>query len=134
MPFIRYYTGDLAVKLPKEKYPPNREFNFPLLERVIGRDTDIVKTPKGGQMIVHFFTAIFQLEPSFKQFKIIQYNLEGIEIEYIPSPSFQNEAKDRVENRIWEELNEKITIHWKRVDKILPTKSGKPQIIQSLLN
>ncbi len=133
MPFIRYYTGDLAVKLPREKYPDKREFNFPLLERIIGRDTDIVKTPKGGQMIVHFFTAIFQLESAFQQFKIVQRKLEGIEIEYIPSSHFENVAKECVEKRIREELNEPFTIDWIEVEGIAPTRSGKPQIIESFL-
>lgn len=133
MPFVRYYTGDLAVKLPKDKYPKKRALNFPLLERVIGRDTDIVKTQKGGQMIVHFFTAIFQLEPSFQQFKIIQRDLTGIEVEYIPSAIFDPAAMARIETRIFEELKETISIKWKAVNDIPPTKSGKPQIIESLI-
>lgn len=133
MPFVRYYTGDLAVKLPKDRYPQDRELNFPLLERVIGRDTDIVKTRNGGQMIVHFFTAIFQLEPSFQQFKIIQRNLDGIEVEFIPSSHFDVAAKTRIEKRITEELKENISIQWKEVQIIPPTKSGKPQIIESLI-
>ncbi len=133
MPFIRYYTGDLAVKLPREKYPENRELNYPLLERIIGRDTDIVRTKKGGHMIVHFFTAIFQLEPSFKQFKIIQRNVDGIEIEFIPATSFDPNAKQRIEKRIQDELKETIAIEWREVQEILPTKSGKPQIIESLI-
>ncbi|MCO5259143.1 MAG: hypothetical protein M9916_03280 [Crocinitomicaceae bacterium] len=133
LPFVRYYTGDLAVKLPKDRYPQDRELNFPLLERVIGRDTDIVKTKNGGQMIVHFFTAIFQLEPSFQQFKIIQRNLDGIEVEFIPSSNFDVAAKTRIEKRITEELKENISIQWKEVQIIPPTKSGKPQIIESLI-
>jgi len=45
MPLIRYDTGDLGVKLPKSKYPDIRDFAFPLLEKVIGRNTDIIRTP-----------------------------------------------------------------------------------------
>lgn len=133
MPFIRYYTGDLAVKLPRSNYPTNRKYNFPLLERIIGRDTDIVKSKNGGFMIVHFFTAIFQVESSFKQFKIVQRTLDGIEIEYIPAAHFDHQAKDRIAQRIFDELNEQISITWIEVLEILPTKSGKPQIIQSFL-
>jgi phenylacetate-CoA ligase len=133
MPFIRYYTGDLAVKLPREKYPSKRDLKFPLLERVVGRDTDIVKTKNGGLMIVHFFTAIFQLESSFKQFKIIQRDLNGIEVEYIANSEFDPIAINRIEARIREELNENIDIHWKEVIEIPPTKSGKPQIIESFV-
>ncbi len=134
MPFIRYCLGDLAIKLPRNEYPQNRELNFPLLKRVIGRDTDIVQTPNGGKMIVHFFTAIFQVEPSIEMFKIVQRKLEGIEIEYIKGAVFDDAVFTRVEDRIFKELNEKIEIIWREVNEISPTKSGKPQMIQSFLN
>ena len=35
MPLIRYKLGDLAIMLPRNKFPSNRKYNFPLIERVI---------------------------------------------------------------------------------------------------
>ena len=133
MPFIRYYTGDLAIKLPQSNYPENLEFNFPLLEIIIGRDTDIVKLENGDRMIVHFFTAIFEKESSFKQFKIVQKNLQGIEIQYIKSEKFNISAKKRIHDKIIKELSGPIKITWIEVDDIANTSSGKPQIIEILM-
>ncbi|HEY9168503.1 MAG TPA: hypothetical protein VIN72_03360 [Lutibacter sp.] len=133
MPLIRFDTGDLAIKLPREKYPPKRDLNLPMMERIIGRDTDIVKTSSGKYMIVHFFTGIFEFIPQIKQFKVVQRDLNGMEIEYIPGENFTSDICVDIENKIQGHLNEKFPIKWIEVKEFLPTLSGKPQIIQSYI-
>lgn len=134
MPLIRYYVGDLAVKLPKSAYPPIRKFQFPLLERIIGRDTDIIRTKGGNYMIVHTFTGIFEHIPQIQQFKVIQRTLDGITIEYIPAVDFETYILNDIEDKIYSYLNERsFIIEWVKVDSIQATSSGKPQIIQSFL-
>jgi phenylacetate-CoA ligase len=133
MPLIRYYTGDLAVKLPKNKYPQKREMAFPLLERVIGRDTDLIKTPDGNILIVHTFTGIFEFFPEIEQFKVIQHELNSITIEYIPSKLFKSEILNSIRKEVYELTGTGIEIYFKEVDHISPTRSGKPQIIESTL-
>ena len=133
MPLIRFYTGDLAIRLPKDKYPKQREMNFPLLEKIIGRDTDIVKTRSGKSMIVHFFTGIFEFIPEIIQFQVIQHNLDEIEINYIPCEDFSEQTLRNIELQIHSYLNEKYSIIWRKVNVIHPTPSGKPQIIKSYL-
>ena len=78
--------------LPKEKYPPNRKFNFPLIEKVIGRNTDVVILPDNRKLIVHSFTGIFEYIPEIKQFKIIQKNRKGITVQYVLDESFTKEV------------------------------------------
>lgn len=129
MPLIRYETGDLAVKLPRNKYPLSRKFGFPLLERVIGRDTDIIKTPEGNSLIVHTFTGIFEFYKEIEQFKIIQRNIDSITIEYIPAISFKPEVLATIEAVIRTRAKTTMRIDWQKVNHIAPTKSGKPQII-----
>ncbi len=135
MPLIRYNVGDLAVKLPKSRYPKRRKFNFPLLEKVIGRNTDIVLLRDGRKMIVHSFTGVFEYINEIKQFRILQKNRDGIEIEYIPATNFKgsvlNEARIKLQEYI---QDEKFLIIFKEVDEIKSLKSGKTQIIESLIN
>lgn len=133
MPLIRYNIGDLAVKLSKDKYPQKRLMQFPLLERIIGRDTDIVKTPSGKKMIVHFFTAIFEHYPQIIQFRVIQQSIQSITIEYIPSKDFNSKVLNDISIKIQEHLGEQFPIHFIAVDVIPASPSGKPQIIVSLL-
>jgi phenylacetate-CoA ligase len=132
MPLIRYYLGDLAiVDEPSARCSCGRE--LPLLKKVIGRDTDIVKTRSGKFMVVHAFTGIFEHIPEIKQFKVVQNDLDSIDIEYIKDNGFTEQVLDQVREKINGYLHENFPVHFKEVDHIAPTPSGKPQIIQSFL-
>lgn len=131
MPLIRYYVGDLAVRLPRQRYPEKRELGFPLLERIIGRDTDIVRTPSGKFLIVHFFTGIFEFYPEIRQFRVVQTSLDYFTIEYIRENTFTEAILDEIRVRIYEHLGENVHINFVEVDHIPSTPSGKPQIISS---
>jgi phenylacetate-CoA ligase len=133
MPLIRYKLGDLAIKLPRHLYPEKRELNLPILQKVIGRETDIVKTPSGKKLIVHSFTGIFEYFPSIKQFCVIQKDLNGVEIEYIEGEKFELIVLDQIKNELLRFIGEEFYINFLQVEEILPTKSGKPQIIISKL-
>ena len=129
MPLIRYDTGDLGVMLPRNKYPTNRDYNFPLLERVIGRNTDIIKTTEGKTLIVHTFTGIFEFFPEIQQFQVVQKTIDSITFRYIPSEQFEETVLLRIEERFRELTGSSIGVIWEKVYKIEPSKSGKPQII-----
>lgn len=133
MPLIRYYVGDLVETESENHNQCACGRQFPILRRVIGRDTDIVTTRSGKHMIVHFFTAIFEHIPSVRQFKVVQKNLDEMEIHYIPNSDFSQKTITEIENKIYTHLKEKFPIHWVETRQIEPTKSGKPQIIQSFL-
>jgi len=133
MPLIRYKLGDLAIKLPRSEYPQNRELALPILKKVIGRETDIVKTPLGKKLIVHSFTGIFEYYPSIKQFCVVQENIKGLNIQYIPGINFESSVLDELKSRLLELIDEPFEIEFELVEEIIPTKSGKPQIIISKL-
>ncbi len=134
MPLIRYKLGDLAIKLPKEKYPSKRKYNFPLLEKVVGRNTDVVLLPNDSKMVVHSFTGIFEHIDGIKQFKIIQKDRNGIIIQYIPSKKFTEAILKTIIIKLQEYIqNKSFLIEFEKVNEIKSYKSGKPQIVESLL-
>jgi phenylacetate-CoA ligase len=133
MPLIRYRIGDLAIKLPGENYPLKRELNLPILQKVIGRDTDLIKTQSGKYMVVHSFTGIFEHVPEIEQFCIIQNVLAGITIQYIPAVTFTVDCLVIIKEKILENLKENLEIKFQKVEQIQPSRSGKPQIIISNL-
>lgn len=133
MPLIRFKIGDLAVKLPQENYPAKREVNLPVLKKVIGRNTDIVKTPNGNSLVVHSFTGIFEHIDEIKQFAVVQNDLSGIIIKYIPADGFESSILGHIKSRILDLLKEDFKIVFEEVEFIPPTPSGKPQIIISNL-
>jgi len=133
MPLIRYKIGDLAIKLPKNQYPKNRKFAFPLLKKVIGRDTDIVYTKSGRKMVVHSFTGIFEHFPEIIQFCVIQNHITFINIQIIVKKDFNMSILDQISLEINRHTFQELEIKFDFVDEISPTPSGKPQIIISNL-
>jgi len=135
MPIIRYQLGDLAIKLPKEKYPKNRLLNYPLLEKIIGRETDIIKTTKGITLNVHSFTGVLEYYQDIKQYKVIQNNLKSIIIEYIVDDNLvlNQDVLNAIKSKLNNLTGNCLEIIFKKVNEIKPGKSGKPQIIESNL-
>lgn len=132
MPLIRYYLGDLASLESSDRICEcGRE--LPLLKQIIGRDTDIVRTRSGKHMIVHFFTGIFEFYPQIKQFRVVQETLDEITIEYIPDVGFTPAITKKIHEQIKSLLLEDFPVRFIQVDRIEPTPSGKPQIVQSFL-
>jgi phenylacetate-CoA ligase len=134
-PFIRYKLGDLAVKLPKEKYPKDRKFQYPLLERIVGRETDVVKTPNGKTLIVHSFTGIIEYYPDIKQYQIIQESINEIVIKYITDNliPLKDNTLQEIEHKINILTDNTVKVIFEKTDFIANSPSGKPQIIKSLL-
>lgn len=130
MPLIRYKLGDLAIKLPKKDYPTQKKLPYPLLKKVIGRDTDIIKTPNGKYLTVHSFTGIFEYYEEIKQFRVIQKELNEIIVEFIPRVDKYDNVIKRIKNKIISLIDDnKLDITFRRVDNIPATDSGKPQIM-----
>ena len=133
MPLIRYRIGDLAIKQPQLNQPLDKNIQLPLWEKIVGRDTDLVKTKSGKFLVVHSFTGIFEHIPEIKQFCVIQNNIEGIIINIIRGEGFNKKILNEIQQEILKHINEPFKIEFKEVDFIAPTKSGKPQLIISNL-
>lgn len=133
MPLIRYDLGDLAILEPEDSFDCECGRSSPRLRMVVGRNTDIVTTRTGKQMIVHFFTGIFEHFPEIRQFSVIQRTLDEIEVEYIKGPGWSDELTKRIEKIIHGHLKEPFPVKWRNVAEISPTASGKPQIVRSFV-
>ena len=92
MPLIRYKIGDLGI-LGNKKSSCGCGRSFPVLKKLIGRDTDIIYTNSGKPLVVHFFTGIFEHFEEIEQFQIIQKKSDPFIINYIPSKKFKKYIK-----------------------------------------
>ncbi len=132
MPLIRYRLGDLAVKLPKKEYPAQKEFGMPLLKQIIGRNTDVLKTPRGNYLSVHSFTGLFAKYPHLRKFKVIRKTYDKLVIEFVADNEFYEAILFHLKKRIIEEITDEFEIIFNEVNDIKPARSGKPKIIEDL--
>ncbi|WP_026451802.1 AMP-binding protein [Aequorivita capsosiphonis] len=132
MPLIRYKLGDLGIMLPKEKYPKNVQFNYPLLQEITGRETDVIKIPNGNTLIVHSFTGIIEFYEEIKQFKAIQIAKDKITIEYMleNNEKLSLKAEKEISEKLRNLTDNSMEISLTQVKVITASPSGKPQIIE----
>ncbi len=131
-PLIRYYLGDLAVKEdPSVICTCGR--HYPILQKIIGRDTDIIETPGGRYLVVQFFVGFLEHFHEIQQFSVIQRGLDGIEIEFIASATYYPDVLEKINDVMFKRAEEVFPVQWTQVDFIKPTPSGKPQIIQNFI-
>jgi len=125
MPLIRYTPNDLitlgdnACKL-----------NLSTIKSIDGRSKDVVITPKSN-LIVHFFTILFEYIKGVEQFKIIQKEKQGIIIQIVKNHNFKDE--NRIISKIHQAAGRNFKVKIEYVSHILPEKNGKMKIIDNRL-
>jgi phenylacetate-CoA ligase len=93
MPLIRYRVGDLGV-MSDRSCPCGR--GFFVMESIQGRDTDVVVTPSGNRLIVHFFTGILIHFPEIESFQVVQESTNAILVRVVPSNGFCKDTANRI--------------------------------------
>jgi len=93
MPLIRYRVGDLAV-MSDRLCACGRGFST--MESIQGRDTDVVVTPCGNRLIVHFFTGILNDFTEIESFQVVQENADAILVRVVPSNGFTKQTAGKI--------------------------------------
>jgi phenylacetate-CoA ligase len=128
MPLIRYDTGDVAYFI-EGSCRCGRTLRR--LSPIQGRATDIVTTPAGDRLIVHFFTQIFEMIPQLAQFQVRQERPEAITILYVRAQGFDDRILDGVRKQIAENCSYPLEVTFKEVDDIPLEKSNKRRFVIS---
>lgn len=126
-PLIRYDVGDLGVPSVHSSCSCGR--GFPIMESIKGRDADVIITPSGNRLIVHFFTGILEHFPEIDSFQVVQTDPESILLRILP----KGEMNDQVLNHIKSSLAEKgaadLKMEFKIVKSIPLQPTGKHRFI-----
>jgi phenylacetate-CoA ligase len=128
MPLIRYDTGDVAYFV-EGACPCGRALRR--MSRIQGRASDIVTTPAGDRLIVHFFTQIFEMIPEIAQFQVRQERQESITIRYVKGPGFDERILNRVRSEIGANCRYPLDITFEAVDDIPVERSNKRRFVIS---
>lgn len=126
-PFIRYDTQDY-MKLSNESFCTcGRQLSF--VEKIIGRDSDILKTPSGKYLISENFAAYFEWIPSIKQFQIYQEKINKLYMRFVVDKSYSEEIGENI-YKYWKNyIGEDVEIVIELLKEIKLTPSGKRRSI-----
>ncbi|MFN7924010.1 MAG: hypothetical protein U0Q16_28165 [Bryobacteraceae bacterium] len=131
MPLIRYSVGDNGSRSTLPKCPCGRHWE--LLESIQGRDTDVVMTPDGNRLIVHFFTGILEYFDEIDSFQVVQKQLDSMHVRIVMARG--HEFTQDLEKRIVRALVDKgargMRIHIEPVADIPLTAAGKRRFVMS---
>lgn len=130
MPMIRYQIGDRASWSEKIRCPCDR--GLPLLAGIEGRSMDVIKTPSNKKLGGTFWTILLKTRPGIKQFQIIQEDIRGIIVYYVPDKTFDKRSLKYFEQKIKEKCGDDFDVVFIQKDNIRKTASGKNRFIISM--
>lgn len=121
MPFIRYEIGDLGA--PSDDMCSCGR-GLPLMEKVVGRVTDIITTKEGKHIHGEFFTHLFYDTRGIKQFQFIQKTKDYAILRIVKGENYLQTELDTIIEKIYEQCGDmKIDVEF--VESIPLTRSGK---------
>jgi phenylacetate-CoA ligase len=98
------------------------------MESIQGRDTDIITTPGGNRLIVHFFTGIIEHFKQIAQFQIRQTKPDLLTICIVPGHNYSDQVGERVIMAL-KEKGADISMKIQVVDVIPLLPSGKRRFV-----
>ncbi len=127
-PFIRYRTGDVAVRDPA---PCQCGRGLPLLKEIQGRATDFVVAADGT--VLHGLALIYILRDlaSVQAFKVVQHTRQRTSVQVVADERFDAGAAAAVVAGFKRRLGAEVDVDVQRVEAIAPEKSGKFRYIVS---
>jgi len=132
MPLIRYKLGDVG-RPDRENIKCECGRSYRTMRKIEGRDSDIVHTPNGNRLIVHFFTGIFEYYQSVDTFQVEQNVLEKILVRIVPNKDFNVKDWERIKREILEKGDRDLKIEMELVNQIPIQKSGKRRFVISTI-
>jgi len=123
MPFIRYDTGDLAVLAPPEVCSCGRHSSR--LARVIGRESDTIRTADGRLIHGEFFTHVLYGTKDVREFQFVQEDVRTYRLLLAADPAAVRKLEPAWKRKILDAIGPgaELTIEYRDQIPVLP--SGK---------
>ncbi len=135
MPIIRYKIGDLVIPSTAKC---NCGRNLPIINKIIGRESDIIRSRSGKSwhsIIIYYIMKGYEsMYGGVNQYKVIQNDISSLEFLIIPNQNFTDESKQYIISRCQKEFGREMSITVTPVNYIQREKSGKLRDFISNLN
>jgi len=103
------------------------------MERILGRDTDVILAPSGNRLVVHYFTGILEHFHEVSQFQVVQEELEKVNLLIVPSRTFSADTPGRLATALRDRGAADLEFRVECVSEIPLPKSGKHRFIVNRL-
>ena len=127
MPLIRYVVGDLGVPSKQRGCPCGR--GLPMMEAIKGRDADVITTPSGNRLIVHFFTGILEHFPEIDSFQVVQTEPDSILLRIQPKGEMTDSILDKIKTSLADKGTSDLQVNFQFVESIPMPPSGKHRFV-----
>ena len=126
VPFIRYDTQDYVTK-SIDKCSCGKQLLS--IDKIEGRDSDILVTPNGKCLIVHNFTGYFEWVDSVNQFQVIQNKIDEIDILLKVNEKYNKQIESEILNYWQSYIGDDVKVKIEVVNEIPLTNSGKRRFL-----
>ena len=127
--FIRYRVGDVGIDGDGRLCPCGRGYST--MNSIQGRDTDVVVTPSGKRLIVHFFTGVLEHFKEIDSFQVVQEAPDAITLRIVPANHANPDVADRIVEKLKQTGASDLNIEVVFVNQIPLTPGGKRRFITS---
>lgn len=129
-PLIRYDTGDNMILSADQNCQCGRTGR--IIERIIGRDEDIIITPDGRK--IGRLDFVFKPIDSVLESQIIQENINEIKIKIVILPNYEEEDAEKIKHKLQDYIGSDVKIIIEKVNRIERTNNGKIRYVISSIN
>jgi phenylacetate-CoA ligase len=126
MPLIRYKIGDVGIL--KEYESCSCGCNYPKLEKVVGRTTDIIRTKLGSVVMPEYFIHLIGVvcnQGNIKIFQVLQNKLDEIIIKIVQEGIVHPIQLNEIKQKIKLVMGTDCIVNFEFVDHIPKTLTGK---------
>jgi len=97
-----------------------------------GRDSEVIRTRNGENLILVFFASFFKYIKSIEKFQIIQNDLSNIRLRLVKNAAYTIEDERKIIDFI-QKAAPSLQVNIEYVNTIADAQSGKPKLIISEL-
>lgn len=130
-PFVRYLIGDRAIA-GFESCRCGR--GLPLLQKVVGRRLDMLRTADGKHLAGEFFPHLLKDYPEVRQFQVVQRQDDLIELKLVVSCNWNATMYQGLQRSVVQAVGSGTHVRLLEVDHIPLTAQGKLRVVVNELS
>jgi phenylacetate-CoA ligase len=130
MPLIRYAVGDVG-RAGTTGCDCGRGFD--VMEDIDGRSSDVIITPEGNRLIIHFFTGVIEHYDDIRQFQVVQDDVDELLLRIVPNEGYSTATESRLIHDLEKHGIQGMRIRIERAAEIPISATGKRKFVISTL-